>query len=178
MELLLGKLKLHLQVEEIVIKNSDMRVILVLSICFLSCLGSKAQSEEELIKEFVRDLFDPKIHEETISKKYLSILQENTSSTASLKQRNKNRLLYIKALREQMHKNKEEATWLTPSMSNADPENIVAKYLDYADLDSFDFMGRKDEGITNNMYVLLNKDSKISYFTLFVKSGDASFFGF
>lgn len=156
----------------------------------IACVSGGAQKEENLIKQFVNDLFDISIPEETLIQKYLVELENEENFTVSLQERIDKRLLYIKAIRNEMSKEEPGASWLMPEKANANHENIVAKYSDYSHLDKFQFHEEKGKAIVENMYVLLDKDKKeilqyflieegkIKYFSLLVKSGKASFFGF
>ncbi|MEM9884391.1 MAG: hypothetical protein AAF849_00750 [Bacteroidota bacterium] len=167
-----------------------MKRIIVLSILLLSCTSGGAQKEENLIKQFVKDLFDISLPEETLIQKYLVELKDKESFTISLQERIDKRLLYIKAIRNQMLEGEPSPSWLMPKKANANLENIVAKYSDYSYLNKFQFHEEKEKAIVENMYVLLDKDKreilqyflieegKIKYFTLLVKSEQASFFGF
>ena len=135
-------------------------------------------------------MFDVSVPEEILIQKYLVELKDEEGFTISLQERIDKRLLYIKAIRNQMSEEQPGSSWLMPKKVNANPENIMGKYSNYSNLDEFRFSDRKDKAIIEKMYVLSNKDKteilqyflveegKIKYFTLFVKSGEASFFGF
>ncbi|MFI8605389.1 hypothetical protein ACIGCP_13055 [Cellulophaga baltica] len=161
--------------------NSSLMILLILFSCCKSF--SQKDTEEQVIGNFLLDLYDKNISAEKVVDKYLIFsVQKNPGGVIG-------RDVAIQHILNIRLNKKITQNWLMPTnnISNLKIENIV-DYKSHEILDKQLFFTYSNDSLKKDIYILLNeekneilqyfliKDNKIRAFSLFVKTNDASFF--
>ena len=157
-----------------------MRILLLFFILFVP----KCYSQEEMILQFSKDLFDTQINSEALVEKY--IVLDSLDSDLTISERRSAVIEHVKEIR--LNRNKEQG-WLMPRGDwNTHKLTIMpyrkAKHLDTLKLNSIEKVQGSIFVITDAdqkeilQYFLLDEQNKILSFSLFVKGDLAWFFGY
>ena len=157
-----------------------MRILLLFFILFVP----KCYSQEEMILQFSKDLFNTQINPEALVEKY--IVLDSLDSDLTISERRSAVIEHIKEIR--LSRNKEQG-WLMPQGDWISDKATIMPYKKASHLDTLKLnLVEKVQGrifvITDAdqkeilQYFLLDEQNKILSFSLFVKGDLAWFFGY